>query len=320
MAGALGLVTGMGLGALGGYAQQKGQEKAQHEQLWDQFMFSNMTAHPEMASTAPGQKEIKRMFGEHADAATSMLNMATTAKAQAAQQTQAALGDSGGAPDAKGPHNMSSVDELNDHIEKLTKYEAAASTSDPNWATHKPIFDQEIKNAQERIKSLTTQQEHQETLDARKKSTDAMYQIAKMNADSIDTFRIFMKKMDQEKEADAQQKNFDGAKASLQKQMNTIRTATLGTGTTPAMTAEQLKPQLDSYNKQAAALARRAKASGVDYDPEEFVPLTATNIKNHPILRSWSSTTTTLSEAGPMVVNDKGEKLQWDGKAWSPVK
>jgi hypothetical protein len=316
MAGALGLLSGAVLGTLAHSSMQKEAQKSQQNMAFNQFMLSNFERDPAAAAqflkTPEGSKIGKKLFGENTDAFTGFLDLHSKAMQASQQQAQQAFG-------TKDPETL---EEWQDHANKLAKFESL-HMNEPNFAQIKPQLDNEIKRAEDQVKRLQSGQEHEENIVERQQSADVMHQIAAMNAESNAQFKQFMEQLDKEKDVETNQKNFDGAKSALQHQLDTINKAT--TGATP-MSAEQLKPLIDSYNKQASDLAKRAKKLDVDYDPDEFAPLTAENVENHPMLGSFSGTTTTIKEgtdsSAPITATDPrtGKKVQWDGKAWQPVK
>jgi hypothetical protein len=312
MAGALGLLSGAVLGTLAHSSMQKEAQKSQQNMAFNQFMLSNFERDPAAAAqflkTPEGSKIGKKLFGEQADAFTGFLDLHSKAMQASQQQAQQAFG-------TKDPQTL---EEWQDHANKLAKFESL-HMNEPNFAQIKPQLDNEIKRAEDQVKRLQSGQEHEESIAERQQSADVMHQIAAMNAESNVQFKQFMEQLDKEKDVETNQKNFDSAKAGVQKLYNTIQTSAKGTSTTPAMTADQLKPLVDTYNKQRSDLAKRAQKAGVDYDPDTFQPLSAKDVKGG----YFSSDKTVVEEAAsppPIVVNDKGEKLQWDGKAWSPVK
>lgn len=94
MGAALGFLLGTGLNAIGGYAQEKTQQKHQQEAQWQDFMRQHIQSDPQgalaIAGTPEGKKAFESAFGkEHAPAAMQMLQTA----AQAQQQEQKQMND-----------------------------------------------------------------------------------------------------------------------------------------------------------------------------------------------------------------------------------
>jgi hypothetical protein len=100
MAGGIGLLLGAGLGIASRYSRQQAQEKAQSDLTWHEFsqnMVSKMGS--KELNTPEGQKMVKSLLGEHADAGMMMLN----ARAQAREQFATQLGQVGGSTGAVPP-------------------------------------------------------------------------------------------------------------------------------------------------------------------------------------------------------------------------
>jgi hypothetical protein len=133
MAAALGLISGLGLGALGGYAKEKVAQKHQSEAAWHDFMTNSLNQHPEIANTPEGQKQIAQIYGkEHGPLVQGFLQMAATAKQKAAQDYQQNVIGGGAVPTAGGPPVASGQPDTPDSLRSLAQ-RAEAHLADPQY-------------------------------------------------------------------------------------------------------------------------------------------------------------------------------------------
>lgn len=315
MGAALGFLTGAALNAANGYAQQKVQQKAQSDLAWHEFLNNSIQTNPEIADTEQGQKEIKRMYGEHADMVTTALKLKAQAKQQMQTDLGAAMGSGapgpGGTPagspgmmmpqqgqvakagmsvgasqpsaptDEYGPH----IAQLDSEIQRMrgiqTKY-AAESAFAPYASTIEKHIDelqkqrdsltQEKFQSQQKTEDRAQRQQMHEDTEADRAATRAMQ--AQNHADSIALQKQgheFMQQMAVEKNDEQKKIHFDNAQKNLSSQTESI--AKMLSGASPADQAT-VKSLLDARNAQARRLKAQAEASGMDYDPEEFKPLT----------------------------------------------
>ena len=122
MAGALGLLTGMGFGAATNYAKEKNQQKHQHDSML--FDFYSQESHL-VADSPDAQKFITRYAGP--EASTAFIGMAQHAKA-ASEQFGQITGGGGGAPTA-GPQPR------NDGYDAARAAKSIQCNSSGRWAT-----------------------------------------------------------------------------------------------------------------------------------------------------------------------------------------
>lgn len=130
MAGALGLLTGVGLGAAAGFAKQQRQKKEQH----DSAVFDFYSKNPQLVADSPeAQSFIKGYAGK--DASTAFITMANHVKQASQMFGQQLAGGGGGAsgtagaPPVAGQAAPSSptdpTTQLRDNISKLESYLAS---------------------------------------------------------------------------------------------------------------------------------------------------------------------------------------------------
>lgn len=121
MAGALGLLTGLGLGAASGAVQERAQKRQQHDSMLFDFYSKNPTL---VADSPEAQKFINRYAG--GDTAQAFIGMAQHAKAASEQFGQITGG--GGAPSAApatgGPQLPMDTSKIEDEQRKLTAFQA----------------------------------------------------------------------------------------------------------------------------------------------------------------------------------------------------
>lgn len=331
----LGFILGAGIRALGEHGALKRQQSMMQQEsgnrAFEDMVKGNPAAAAQFLGTPEGQKAAKKVWGEQADAMTMMLGAAAKHAQEFAQQNQMA----GGQPAPTGqPQQGQQADPIAQRQAQIRRYESLKQ----QFPEQSKFLDSEIGITTNEIKQLQNQQQHQEheqdvkiaqgqreeSIQANIANQQSMRAIQGMMAQSEMEFRQFIAGLAKEKADTENQKAFDSAKQNLQKQYNTIYNAYTGKGLPSAMNAQQLKPLLDSYNKQAAELAKRAKSAGVDYDPDEFKPLKAEDVPKYPTFGAWAGEKTELStsdQSGPITATGpKGDKIQWDGKKWVPMK
>lgn len=271
MGGALGFAIGTGLNALKGYAAEKLQQKSQHDQMWDEFMFQNMTQNPQFAQSPQGQKEIKRMFGEHADAAMTMLNLAGQARQQFAQ----GLNGQSGAPGGGGPQ-FKSLGDFNNEINRIQAIRD--QQTDPRLIA---IADDHIKNLRAEAATYQKQQEFgQRQQQAQQFHQDSendralMRQIQVGNREFENWYKTQTLAEKKGRDAEAQgnklQTGFNNHLTQLTNRklslMNSLQ-AKLQAGNLDAKSAQ---PIVDAYNRSVDQMGTAAKKLGIEFDPSEY--------------------------------------------------
>lgn len=214
----------------------------------------------------------------------------------------------------------------------------------PAYAPYDAHIENAIKDLQHQRDQLTQQQfqatehadnraQHEQDFQATEADRAQTRQIQLQNhADSIamqQQFHKFTEQMATATSAEGKQVHFANAQKNLASQTQNI--AKMLTSVTPA-DPSTVKSLLTQRNAMARQLKQQAEKSGLDYDPEEFKPLTIEQVPG--FLQRWtdgkfggsSPAIVAAPEAagnassGMTATNAKGEKVQWDGKAWTPVK
>lgn len=168
MGAALGFLAGAAMNAVGGFARQKQQKQAQHDQL----LLQTYQQHPEFADTPEAQKFISSKFGK--DVAEMFMHVG---KATQQMQTEvgSAMGGStpaSGAPAQPAPSGMQQAstgtapqgDEFAGHIATLDSEIARLRNvqvkyaRDPGFSSYAPVLEKHIDELQKQRDMLTTQQ------------------------------------------------------------------------------------------------------------------------------------------------------------------
>lgn len=193
----LGLLTGLGVGAATAAGQEKLQQKHQAELAWHDFMSQSLTSNPELASTPQGQKEIKSIYGEHADFVTNALSTAAAAKKSAQSDFLGMFGPQGGqapaggqpsqpgqapgmmaastgaAPSAPADPIQQQIDQLNEQVRRGRMHLASAEHNlDPSQVK---IAEGMLSDWENQAKTLTNEKFQRE-----QKLTETPYQQAEL--------------------------------------------------------------------------------------------------------------------------------------------
>jgi hypothetical protein len=340
MAGALGLLTGMGLGAAAGFTREQVQKRHQH----DAALFDFYSKNPQLVADSPeAQGFIKKYAGK--DASTAFITMANHVK-QASQMFGSQLGGggaqptAGGAPAASG--QPSTPDDIKAHIQKIEQFMASpdAQYLSPEQRqiglAHLADLRKQAGTQEQQAFKEKEFQQTQTRLDQQHADTEAdkaaqRQMQAQNHADSImmqKQFHGFMEQMASEKNDEAKQVHFENASKNLSSQTEAI--AKMLSGASPADPAT-VKTLLEQRNAQARQLKAQAEANGIDYDPDEFKPLTTRQVpgwlKSHiGIGGSTTEVTEDTSKAaaptavteGTVIEGPKGDRLVYKGGKWTP--
>lgn len=292
--GLIGLIAGGTLGALGAQAQAQREEKQRQGAIWQDFVHQTMAANPSAMAAVAGTPEGKKMFEvgfgkEHADAAAQMMQ----AVGESNKQMMASFPQPGGAgPQAGGPGfqpdpshgDPNSPDTIQKHIDAVNA-----------WARQHPehadMAKAEVESAQKHMEMLQKQTDTSVLRDQQQQfhadtvaGQDQQRQISQQNhADSMAMqawslrqsaeLHTVLANMEREKTDDAKQAHFDTA-------ISSIRGRVAGITAKMATDPETVKAQLPSLNADLKALKVQADRSGINYDEEQFKPLTVKTVEN----------------------------------------
>jgi hypothetical protein len=165
---------------------------------------------------------------------------------------------------------------------------------------------------------------HADTEADRSAQRDMMKQVHEETTSMQEGNRIFMQEMAKERNQDQREAHFQTESNSLAVQTKNI--ATMLTAANPAPPAT-VKTLLNARNAQARTLKQAADKYGIEYDPDQFKPMTTQQIKSGGLMGTGlgASTTTSLTEdtsggATAPVASKSGRKMVKDPKSktgWS---
>lgn len=259
MGAALGMILGTGLQAIGGYANQKLQEKQQHEQSFQQFFDNSLKQDPvgmaEFLKTPDGQKFAQRRFGkEMAEPAMQMIGLASQHFQKQQADVQKAMSGAGGG----------------DRISGLMQAEAATQDPAQQRMLHGAIG---VLQRQEALKQQA--QEQEANRQQRAQAHQDMMQMHQETMAQAAQFKESMIALQQAREADAKQQSIStagekisGYWANLAKMMASQNPPDEGT----------LNTLVAQGNAMARQLKARAAAAGVDPDPDVTQTLTVQQV------------------------------------------
>lgn len=295
MAAALGMLLGAGATYLGRQAQQQRalefQQKEEFHQGFDQFLNSN----PAAAANPEVQKIGKQVYGKLWEPKMQILGFAAQAKQKEDQQFQALTGggqqsqqgqpaaapQGGQQPQQAQPKQPQTPQEWEAYRHQLIQ--ARGHFTDP---AHLKALDDEIAfakdqtdKAEHHAEYLQTQQRiQQQEQESNQIRLQGQQLMAGLHADTLALQQQnaqFMHQMQQDREDDSRKAHFQSATQNLATQ--TANIAKMLSAATPA-DPKTVKALLNARNANARALKAQAEKSGIDYDPEQFKPLTVEEV------------------------------------------
>lgn len=329
MAAALGMILGAGAGYLGTQAREKRQNEHEANQHFLETIDDHLKQHPEDAAAPEFAKYGKKIYGEHWEPMQQILGFAAQAKQKEQQQFQELTGGGGqpssqpmtggppppgqGQPAAsptttataspQGFQPPKTADDWEAYRHKLIQ--ARGHFTDPG---HLKALDDEISFAKDQTDKAEKHTEVEETrADRLQAHADTEADRQQSNAIRVqgqqimaglhqDTLAMqqqnaqFMHQMATAREDDQRQAHFQSASQSLASQTSNI--AKMLNSATPA-DPNTVKTLLNARNAQARALKQAADKAGIEYDAEQFKPLTTQTVK------TWGglSSSTSLAES-----------------------
>jgi hypothetical protein len=290
MGAALGMILGLGAGALKNYGEQKAREHLMEKQMEVQneaaakraqmSTFINMATTGQLPNTPGVQKEITKAFGGDKDAVDMFMGVNQLAQ-QRMKMFQAQMGSAGGgpAPGAGGGLHFNGKTDPQSLLEMRGRL--ANFVNDPNpmianaAKAHIQQIDAQLKQSNADQRAAQQQQVHADTLGMeRARLAEAQQAHADMVGLREQTTK-FMEQMQSAREKDEQQAHFQSAVQNIHSMTGQI--AKMLTGASPS-DPQTVKSLLDQRNATARRLMRIAKAKGIDFDAAELAPLTMKDV------------------------------------------
>lgn len=219
------------------------------------------------------------------------------------------------APSGPNLRNPRTVEDYRALKDRLMQAQASGMFNDPE---HQKLLDEHIKDADTSINQLQHEQDYQQTqkrLDqahqdseqdrsqqrqlSAQEHSESLAVMSGLHEESLALQRQtkdFMQQMATTHEADAKQQHFTTASQSLQSMTSKI--GGMLSSATPASPGT-VQTLLRQRNALAATLAKQAKASGIDYDPDEFAPVTVKTLPGFLASHTGGAMGSSSSELAP---------------------
>jgi hypothetical protein len=353
MAAALGMILGAGATYLGTQARERRQLKHEADQHFLETIDDHLKQHPEDAATPEFAKYGKKIYGEHWEPMQQILGFAAQAKQKEQQQFQELTGG-GGQPSsqpmmgasptpgqgqpaagslpspAASPQSQfkmpQSADEWEAYRHKLIQ--ARGHFTDP---AHLKALDDEISFAKDQTDKAEHHQEFEQTqarivqneqtmtalreqgMENSAEARATMVALRQSEMESQNQFRTIMLDMKQSEDKSQNANRLTTAVSSLQARAKAIA----------ALPPDQFKPLLPGFNANVKMLKKQLTDAGMGDVADGIEPLKAETVSTWGGFGSAEKLAPDESGAATAPItatNDKGEKIQWDGKAWKPVK
>jgi len=339
MGAALGMILGAGARMLGNEAADKRQQKQQADQHFLETIDEHMKAHPEDAANPEFAKYGKKIYGEHWEPMQQILGFAAQAKQKEDAQFQQLTGGGGGQPAPQGAapqqgqprpvgaQQPQTPDEWEAYRHKLIQ--ARGHFTDP---AHLKALDDEIAFAKDQTDKAEHHQEFEQTqqriaqneqtltalrqqgMEDSQEARATMVALRQSEIQSQDQFRTMMAGFKESEDKSQNQARLTTAVSSLQARAKAIA----------ALPPDQFKPLLPGYNANVKLLKKQLKDTGLGDVADGIEPLKAETVSTWggygPNKEQLAPDESGAASAPVTATNDKGEKIQWDGKAWNPVK
>ena len=319
MGGALGLALGGIAGAYGAYSRNKAAADQQKKQQDDAMLLDAVKQNPAIGTTDAFQQHFKKNHSPEVAQTYMALGQMKKASDQSFQQqygsspapvggasptagggnfapdAQGNLVQAKNAPQPSGDPMQAHMDQLNSDLKRYR--EGLLNPAYQNDPAKLKFLETAQSETQKQIDQLQSQQfRGDEAEKARQQREDfhadtvahqkEMEALSASNAETSNTLKTLMAKIDAAKFDEDKQKNFDTSRKALAGQLQNINK--LLTSANPPDT-KTLQPLLDKYNAMARQLKNRADENKIDYDEDEFKPVTASTVETHPWISSASA-------------------------------
>lgn len=295
------------MGLLGAHERAQQQQKQKQTEAADQFIMQSGQQDPAgfahyLTATPEGQKWGKRHFGEGLEMATGLATARANHAAEIAKSTAGTFGGGGGGQG--GVSEPTDIPGLTQHIKNMEGFMAGPQWDQIPPEKQKTLTDIYNRNQTE-LGRLTQEQQQRQEFDITKNQQQQQHQesdairlqgqqiMAGLHQDTLAMQQQnaqFMHQIETAREDDQRQAHFQTATQSLASQTSNI--AKMLNSATPA-DPNTVKTLLNARNAQARALKQAADKNGIEYDPEQFKPLTTQTVK------TWGglSSSTSLAES-----------------------